>query len=300
MHRPPWPESRLTLTTSVKLRRGVRVENAITLFHELEWNSRNEGVPVGSTNPTDQRDAYVRWATSTEQRLQSVLDRPAIEALFDSPRHRDICSMPAGNQLATLIHAELDIYCSRFGELAAELEAARGQFSASGVYVVPDTSFYVEHPSKFEVIDFRPLLAIREEPVRVVVPILVIDELDGLKRSSDKRARWRARYTLAVIDRVLPFPEGSGVLRSADWEPLNRGGIPSGEVSVQIVFDPPGHVREPINDDELIDRAVACQAFTGGVTMITYDTGQATRARLAGLRVVKLDHPAGDPPPGES
>ena len=251
------------------------------------------------TFPGERQITYVRWAVNTEQRLRSILPSADIDELFSSPRHRDICSMSPGGQISNLISAELDALSLTFEEMVKDLEESRSRFSIGPCYVLPDTSFYVEHPTKLEVVDFRPLLALREEPVRIVIPILVIDELDVLKRSSDKRARWRARYTLAVIDRVLPFPQLSGVLRAADWDQLKHGGIPSGEVGLQIVFDPPGHVRLPINDDELVDRAVACQAFAD-LTVITYDTGQATRARLAGLRVVKLDHQLGDPPPGEA
>jgi hypothetical protein len=48
----------------------------------------------------------------------------------------------------------------------------------------------------------------------------------------------------------------------------------------------------PINDDEFIDRVLAIQALAGRrVTLLTYDTGQSTRARAAGLRARKLTQP---------
>lgn len=55
-------------------------------------------------------------------------------------------------------------------------------------------------------------------------------------------------------------------------------------MTVELLFDPPGHRRLPINDDELVDRALAVQSLAGRVT---FDTGQASRARAAGLQVVK-------------
>jgi hypothetical protein len=62
--------------------------------------------------------------------------------------------------------------------------------------------------------------------------------------------------------------------------------------SSTTVLDPPGHVRLPINGDELVDRTVAFQALAGPkITMISYDTGQSTRARAAGLRPVKIQQP---------
>jgi hypothetical protein len=65
-----------------------------------------------------------------------------------------------------------------------------------------------------------------------------------------------------------------------------------------MVLDPPKHNRLPINDDEIIDRALVVQAIAGrSVTLLTYDTGQSTRARAAGLTVIKVPHPVdGDEP----
>jgi hypothetical protein len=46
--------------------------------------------------------------------------------------------------------------------------------------------------------------------------------------------------------------------------------------TTEIVTDPPGHARLPINDEEIIDQTLAIQALAGQrVTMITYDTGQS-------------------------
>ena len=47
----------------------------------------------------------------------------------------------------------------------------------------------------------------------MLVPIVIVDELDRLKESKDKdkRARWRAGYTLAVLDRLFADRPVSGV-----------------------------------------------------------------------------------------
>ena len=116
---------------------------------------------------------------------------------------------------------------------------------------------------------------------------------DGLKKSKDRDVRWRAGYALAVLDRVLGSnPAASARLRAQNLTQLRGGGTPSGEVTIEIVFDPPGHVRLTISDDEIIDRILAVEPLAGRqVTLLTYDTGQATRGRAAGLQVRKLDKP---------
>jgi predicted ribonuclease YlaK len=131
----------------------------------------------------------------------------------------------------------------------------------------------------------------------LLVPIVVIDELDGLKQHRDNKVRWRAGYTLAVLDRVLPRPTAVAPLREADFSALSSGGIPRGEISVEVLFDPPGHVRLPINDDEIIDRALAVVPLAvREVTLVTYDTGQCMRARAAGLDAKKLNKPLAEEP----
>jgi hypothetical protein len=82
-------------------------------------------------------------------------------------------------------------------------------------------------------------------PVHVLMPIVVVDELDGLKKSKGKDTRWRVACTLAVLDRVLATSGGAAMAGTVI--PADQGG----GCTVEIVFDPPAHIRLPINDDEL-------------------------------------------------
>ena len=58
----------------------------------------------------------------------------------------------------------------------------------------------------------RPQNRLRSGPVRVLIPIVVVDELDALKRGSSSRTRWRAGYSVVVIDRVTVDPPRAGIL----------------------------------------------------------------------------------------
>ena len=96
---------------------------------------------------------------------------------------------------------------------------------------------------------------------------------------------------------MLTNGTGPAQLRAEDVSALNTGGTAPGKITMEIVFDPPEHVRLPINDDEIIDRVLAIQSLAGRqVTLLTYDTSQSTRARAAGLPVIKLDRPLGEEP----
>jgi hypothetical protein len=78
---------------------------------------------------------------------------------------------------------------------------------------------------------------------------------------------------------------------------MDHGSIPRGEVYFELLPDPVGHSRLPIPDDEVVDRLAAVRPIIGQqITVVTFDTGQAMRARLAGLDVRKLELPRRNEP----
>jgi len=196
--------------------------------------------------------------------------------------------------LSGLVRQEIE----RQGELLAEaikdLQEQILRWPPDYLYAVADTSFYIEHEDKLEDIDLAPLLdsVWLDKRVTLIVPVIILDELDGLKqRGPTQHAKWRASYTLGVFDRIFAKPGSQGVLRQPAAD-RTRGGV-----LADLLFDPPRHERLPIPDDEIIDRALAARALTGTeVTLLTFDTSQAARARLAGLAVNKLTRPLGEEP----
>ncbi|MEV3973519.1 PIN domain-containing protein [Streptomyces sp. NPDC050698] len=153
--------------------------------------------------------------------------------------------------------------------------------------MVADTSFYIQNPEPLKDVDLHKVLRLPSgEHIRLLFPIVVVDEPDGMKESGKQRARWRAPHTLGLLDEVLAGSR-QGILRQAE---LNcESGEVRGEISVEIVLDQPGHVRLPIADDEIVDRAVTYQALAGRqVHLLTCDTSQHTRGCAAGLQVTKV------------
>ncbi|MGW6966416.1 PIN domain-containing protein [Streptomyces zaomyceticus] len=150
------------------------------------------------------------------------------------------------------------------------------RWPAERAVVVQDTSFFIRHERKFKDIDFFDGLAPKAELVSVVVPMVVVDELDRLKESRDNHVRWRAGHTLGFLDELL---DGDALL---------------GKAKVELLTDNRGHVRLPEADDEIVDRATAVRSMAAGsVRLITYDTGMAFRAKQLGLPVLKLSTDAG-------
>lgn len=276
----------------VTLRPGVdrnQLLNTLRSLHTEVVNLRGGG---GPGQAQDRIGRYLEWAASAVRHLGNQVAAADIDRLVLTRGYDRL--LPAiglpGTDITTqrvlngMISLELDQRAEALEAAIKALQAQIERWPLTHAFVVADTSFYIEHQDKLEQADFQSLLDLPGMPVHVLVPIVVVDELDGLKRSKDRDARWRAAYTLAVLDRVLA-PSGGGTMAGTVIPPGQGGG----GCTAEIVFDPPGHVRLPINDDELIDRILAIQPLAGRqVTLLTYDTGQFTRARAAGLSARKL------------
>jgi len=249
---------------------------------------------------------YLRWASDSARLLRNLIRPEDMTRLVLTRRYDALLSGASGGLagshqegfLNDLVSLEMEERVADLGEAVTALKRRQDGWDRAGVLVVADSSVYIQHESMLLDWDFRSLCGVREERIHLLFPMVVIDELDNLKQSKEKTRRWRAGYTLAVLERHLTSGLGSAVIKEADFSAaVESGGIPSGHVSVEILYDPPGHTRLPINDDEIIDRALNVQLIAGRpVRLLTYDTGQAMRGRAAGLHVRKLRPPVESEP----
>ena len=261
----------------------------------------------GAGGPADAHKrllAYVEWTNFAVRMLGNQVSSADLEWLVLTRRHELLLSgigtmrgteMEVQRAVNDLVSLELDQRVEAFDAAIKALDEQIRRWSLSGEFIMPDTTVYVEHEQKLEEADFGALLGVWGSAIRVVVPIVVVDELDGLKQHNKPHVRWRAGYTLAVLDRLFAKNTSPARLHAAGTLPPAPDGRMRGEVNVELLFDPPGHARLPINDDEIVDRALAVEPLADRkVTLLTYDTGQATRARNAGLQVVKLKKEIGE------
>jgi PIN domain len=247
--------------------------------------------------------AYLDWANDSVRMLEHRVSAADINRLVLTPGYERLLSatgiltaIDTGTQgvLSGLVRREIDRQGELLAEAVKDLQDQILRWPPDSLYAVADTSFYIEHEDKLEGIDFAPLLdsAWLDKRVTLIVPVIILDELDGLKhRGPTPHAKWRASYTLGVFDRIFAKPDSQGILRQPAAD-RTRGGV-----LANLLFDPPQHERLPIPDDEIIDRTLAAQGLTGTeVTLLTFDTSQAARARHAGLAVNKLARPLGEEP----
>jgi PIN domain-containing protein len=284
---------------------GVSPFALLMALRDLESRTNNlHSVGVGSPAPANRLWGYLTWVDNTARQLSSMTDDASIRHLVRTPGYElllangaDLVTMSSGGPVTNLLNTMLN------NELIGRVEALRHAITAleddvrrwqADELVVLDTNVYLEHEQKLEELDLAGLLDAADRPVRLLVPITVVDELDRAKRND--RNRWRAAYSLAHI--ITGVRDRDGVLRDA--KPGSGPEQPDrGRVTVEVVLDPPGHRRMPESDDEIADRAHAVQLRSGAtVTMITFDTGMSLRANHAALTVIKLDtNPGPEPAP---
>jgi predicted ribonuclease YlaK len=172
-------------------------------------------------------------------------------------------------------------------ETIAALERFELRFASPHptTYVVPDTNVLLEYPGQLPGVDWFQHLAKYVHPqdeVRVVVPLAVVDELDNLKRvpRSSKRAKTALKQLYSHF--------GASVHARPT---LHEGTAERGRVFVELLMEPPSHVRLPRTDDELVRVAERLSAFTQRKPVfVSYDTGAAFRVSAAELPHVRLTH----------
>ncbi len=222
---------------------------------------------------------YVTWASDAVWMLRMQVSKIDIDRLVLTRRHWLLHSLnPIPNSTGfdstlALLNTEIDDRAAALEQASSTLAREIERWSGPDALVVADTSFYLHHDHSLDQLDLSTLLATREQTVRLLVPMVVIDELDRLKESA--KARTRARTTLRTLDGLLSDPATPAILNDADWSTVDAGGLPRGRVTIEVVFDPPAHVRLPSEDQELVDRT-ACVAVLAAkpVIFLTYDTGQ--------------------------
>lgn len=259
-------------------------------------------------NHAGQPEKYVGWALGIARMLRGQISSSDLDQLVFTPTfYRLLDRQGAGTmQGQLLLEAEIHERTKLFGDAAEALakQIRTLDAAASAVLAVVDTSVFLSHPQwtagpvpeqVIESIPWATEMQLGFEDVQLILPEVVIKELDRLKESGNQTLRGRASVTLAVVDRLLPHPDGVVLIRATDSDRdaiAARGEMPHGEVRLRVFYDDPSHRPLADADAEVIARALAVQALAGkDVQLLTMDTGMALKARRAGLRVHKPTRP---------
>lgn len=227
-------------------------------------------------------ERYVAWTESVVMLLENVLQAQDASELVHSPAYWAL-RYSTGELVRPIaaITQELDRAHRRLQAVADEVRQEQRRFSGAGALVVPDTNIFIdafrEDEASIEDIDWHAAAQTRSD-VRLVVPIVVVHELDRLKRQGNNTARKGAQRALRWLAQWLPrSPEQ----RSGKF----ASGQPTTSVEVYV------HERTSGDADGEIIAAAARLAVWSDVKLVTYDLGMRIRASAAGVDAEKLADP---------
>lgn len=292
----------------ITLRPGVAPDTARKALLEIGTAAGN--LKGGTGSPLDPAVTwllkYLEWATDAARRLGPVISAADLDRLVLTRRYYallDGAGRFTGNEQARLVNGlislELTERATAFEDAVKALDGHRGRWGSTAWLAVADSSFYLNSPRPLGETDLHQVLHLPTgHDIHLLFPIAVVEELDRLKETGREHPRWRAGHTLGQLNGAI-HTGTTGTLHPQKLLNPQTGEV-RGKITAEIVLDQPGHVRLPIADDEIIDRAAAIKAIAGAdVRFLTCDTGQEMRARVAGLTTIRLPHSAGtgDEPP---
>ncbi len=265
----------------MRLRNPGGLEAALVAVKQVKgqlWNAVNAG-----HSAPDRKDAFLAWCDqwATPQLGNHFPQSEVLFADIAESYHRVVQTpLLTERQLNGLLEREGKAWSARLDEPIDELEGQKPFLARLGHLVVLDTSALMEGVffTDFDWHDLDP--AVKEGPIRLIVPALVIEELDELKRR-DARQKAQARKVLKTLWELhRPHPT----------EPAPLPDRPS--VSAEVLLDGGWHQRRPNNDGEIIDQAVAVNELTGRpVLLAAGDYAMLYRAAPRGVTAVLMPRP---------
>ncbi len=243
------------------------------------WNASVQG-----NNAADRKNAFLTWC---DQWATPQLGNhfPASEDLFGelADSYYRVVQTPqlSERELNMLMARECKEWDARLERLIGEIQGRLAFLARPGRLVVLDTSALMEGVF-FTDFDWHLLdPSLRGDAVRLVVPSLVVEELDDLKRDRDGRKKAKARRVLTAL---------WDLHRTA---PAKPAALPERvDVTIEVLLDDGWHRRMPNNDGEIIDQALSLRELTGQpVILAAGDYTQLYRAAPAGLAAILMPRP---------
>ncbi|MGH3401058.1 MAG: PIN domain-containing protein [Streptosporangiaceae bacterium] len=221
-------------------------------------------------------DAFLTWIDDYARPQFESLLAPDEELLVElDASHNRINMAPKSNvrRLNAMLSRERNDWERRLTEAMEELAWQKRLAERPGQQVVLDTSVMME-AGPLPSIDWHGMdPALAQGEIRLILPILAVEELDNLlhDRNGDRRKKARdATRTLVGLHGTRPT------------EPAALPGKP--EVTIEVLLDGDWHQRRPNNDAEIVDQALAVHELTGKrVLLATCDLRMMYRAGVAGL-----------------
>jgi len=268
-----------------RLRSGVDASRAAAAVDALVLaldNVRGSGSGPGEHPQLGYRDAYIRLVEDAERAQRQLWSGDAWLGALQTGRYWQIRNIDATTpRAAALINDEIDHQLSRLGPLVEELveaiqaeasEQDRDAAAPGATRAVFDTLSLLQYQQPQD-IDWPSLLDCRD--VRLVLLLIVVEELDGQKNGRERGVKPRAADVLRNIDLLMGGSTGPIPIRD--------------HVYLETWVEPDSHVRRDNHDDEILAQAQYLSTRPGGpVVVLTGDRSMRIRAQARGSTCLQL------------
>lgn len=257
----------------MRLKPGFTLDTAQKILAKtvLEWTNL-----YSSQQPWDN---YFRMVDGTERALSQVFAEPDFSAaLYRGHFPLLVGSGPLSRVTPRLMARELAKQIEDFERLQEELAILRAYADRPGIPVVYDTNMLVHWrpPNEVKWTEVLRSEGVRTREVRLVVPLVVIDELDRHKSGAGQLGERAAR--------AIRYLEGA----LAGGEPGMPVDIREG-VTLEVRLDPLGHRRGDADMEILLCAAELDQLNPeGGTRVLSDDFGMHLRAQGLHLPAMRL------------
>jgi rRNA-processing protein FCF1 len=259
------------------LRNPGRIDEAI---EAVTWCMREcNNLHGRSSDARKAKEVYVAWVDQAYATLGShFADGGLAEGMF-SERYWQIVQLGDYSVLMfELVRREMQVQIGRLTKTIERLQAFKVFAGREGHIVVPDTSAFIQGVY-FTDFDWSGGLGLSGR-IRIIVPIVVVEEIDKLKSFDRGRNRDRARSVSKRLREVMrTVPAG-------DAAALRSG------VSIEVFIDDEWHQRRTNNDGEIIEQALTLRDLMDReILLVCVDAAMEFRAREHGLKVAAMPEP---------
>jgi rRNA-processing protein FCF1 len=269
---------------ATRLRPGKTCEEAVALLDKLGRDDLNNvrnaiphvGAPGFSQLMSSAIRTYESWSGQVLKELREFFASSELTARVRGEKYWLIVAGDVSSpRTASMMNYELNDLALEFMYAANELRTLQARFaSRSGRCLVLDTNDLLH----YERFDNIPWSTIYRKGAWVVVPHVVLDEIDRKSYEEGTKTHKRARGAYRLLEGLFDKVDSDGytVLRDGS--------------ACLIMADESGHIRLLNNDDEIVACAALLQQALnpGQVTIVTRDIGMRARAMAQRLRAESL------------
>jgi rRNA-processing protein FCF1 len=269
------------MPSRLPLKLGATPEQALQTLSTLLAALRNlPGQSAASANIWEtfcrRQQDYLSWIDNAEGQLGNFTDELRIDSVLHTRGYWAIREAhPQTPWPAHLIESEIRLQKATLERVAEDLRRRIERVTgAAGHIAVVDTHLLL-HFLPPEQVDWEEIVGI--EPVRLFLPITVVDELDELKYTGKDRVRGKARAALANVERAVGPGGSPGTLREG--------------VTIEVELSLSENPRDPDADRSILAVCAELEQLAGtpsSVSLVTGDAGMRLRAAQRGVRAVAM------------